>query len=144
MKPIHLNILGLKNFETGDLIRLRDEIELLRPTYSSLLWEPVGNLKRKIQLELAKRERSKYVWVQFESYWSGYTSAQRKLVGRYYRKIKRSLATHLPNWFSHQFTDNTTNDWLVKVVSVRGKDEGSYPGQIDTFLKEQSQTNPQP
>lgn len=134
MKNIYLNILGIKNFETEDLIKLRDEVEQLRPSYSSVLWEPVGELKRKIQSELRKRETSKYVWVEFVSYWSGYTSNQKKIVGKFYRKIERKIAEKMPKYFCHNFTDNTTNDWNVKIVSVKGKNEGSYSNQIDEFL----------
>ncbi len=141
MNKIYLNILGLKNFPTEDLIKLRDEVEILRPLYSSLLWEPVGELKRKIQIELSKRERSKFVWVEFESYWSGYTSSQRKLVGRFYKKLEKSLVEKLPKYFEHQFSDNTNNAWSVKVVDVRGKDEGSYSQQIEEFLTKQKGAN---
>ncbi len=135
MNKIYLNILGLKNFETEDLLKLKSEIELLRPTYSSILWEPVGELKRKIQTELRKRETSKFVWVEFVSYWSGYTSKQRKVVGKHYRKIERTIAEKMPKYFSHQFSDNTTNDWNIRVVNVKGENEGSYSQQVDEFLK---------
>lgn len=131
---IHLNILGIKNFETEDLIKLQNEIEQLKPNYSSILYEPINELKRKIQIELQKRETSKQVWVEFVSYWSGYNSNQRKIVGKFYRKIDRKIAEKMPKYFCHIFSDNTTNDWNIKIVSVKGKNEGSYDSQIDEFL----------
>lgn len=138
MKKIYLNILGLKNFETGDLVKLRDEIETLSPTYSSILYEPIRELKRKIQIVLRKREVSKSVWVEFVTVWSGYSNpasqGQRREVGRFYRKIERQKALSLPKYFVHSFTDGTTNDWSVKIVDIRGKDSGSYSSQIDEFL----------
>ena len=140
MKKIYLNILGYKNFETNELAILRDEVEKMRGSmgYSSILWDSIGELKRKINIELSKRENSKKVWVEFVSYWSGYTSSQRRLVGRFYRKMDRDIAVKMPKYFEHQFTDNTSNAWNVAIVSVRGKDEGSYSSQIDDFIKSEA------
>lgn len=141
MNKIYLNILGLKNFSTEDLERLKVEVEKLNPTWESLLREPIQDLKSKIWREVSKRERSKVVWVEFESYWSGYTSSQRKLVGRFYKKLEKSFVEKLPKYFEHQFSDNTNNAWSVKVVDVRGKDEGSYSQQIEEFLTKQKGAN---
>jgi len=134
MNKIYLNILGLKNFSTEDLEKLKVEVEKLNPDWNSLLREPIRDLKSKIWREINKRERSKFVWVEFESYWSGYTSSQRKLVGRFYKKLEKSFVEKLPKYFEHQFSDNTNNAWSVKVVDVRGKDEGSYSQQVEEFL----------
>ena len=106
----------------------------LKNGYSSILYEPVKKLVFKIKHELNKRERSKFVWVEFVSYWSGYTSSQRKIVGKHYRKIKRLLVDKMPKYYSYKFSDNTTNDWNIKIVDIRGKDEGGYTQQIDEFL----------
>ena len=134
MKKIYLNILGFKNFESDELKPILDGLEKIEFDYNSILREPFSQLKFKIRRELDKRKNSKFVLVEFESFWSGYTSGQRKLVGRFYRKLDRDLAEKLPKYFEHQFTDNTSNAWSVKIVDVRGKDEGSYSGQIDEFL----------
>ena len=134
MTKIYLNILGLKNFETEDLNKLLAEVEALNPVYTSWLYDPIHELRRKINYEIAKRKRSKTVWVCFESYWSGYTSGQRHMVGRFYRKLDKTLVDKLPKYFEHAFTDNTSNGWSVKAVDVPGKNEGSYSGQIDDFL----------
>ena len=40
----------------------------------------------------------------------------------------------MPKYFSHHFSDNTTNDWKARICSVKGKDEGCYSQQIDEFL----------
>jgi len=141
MNKIYLNILGLKNFSTEDLERLKVEVEKLSPTWESSLREPIRDLKSKIWREVAKRERSKFVWVEFESFWSGYTSSQRKLVGRFYKKLEKSFVEKLPKYFEHQFSDNTNNAWSIKVVDVRGKDEGSYSQQIEEFLTKQKGAN---
>jgi len=137
MNKIYLNILGTKNFDTEDLSILQDAVKELRPQYGTILYEPVIELERKIRAELQKRERSKYVWGEFISYWSGYTSSQRKIVGKHYRKIQKDIAQKMPKYFSHKFSDDTTNDWNIKIVSVKGKDEGSYEQQIDEFLAKQ-------
>ena len=145
MGKIYLNILGLKNFESEDLESLQKELDKIQIDYNSILYEPFKELKRKVFAILQKRQSSKQLWVEFTSYWSGYTSGQRKLVGRHYRKISREMAEKMPKWFSHRFSDNTTNDWSIKIVSVKGKDEGSYSGQIDDFLKSvKPQTPPNP
>jgi len=141
MNKIYLNILGLKNFSTEDLERLKIEVEKLSPTWNSLLREPIQDLKSKIWREISKRERSKFVWVEFESYWSGYTSNQRKLVGRFYKKLDKSFVEKLPKYFEHQFSDNTNNAWSVKVVDVKGKDEGGYSQQVEEFLTKQKGAN---
>ena len=141
MNKIYLNILGLKNFSTGDLEFLNREVEKLNPTWNSLLREPIQDLKSKIFREINKRERSKFVWVEFESYWSGYTSSQRRLVGRFYKKLEKSFVEKLPKYFEHYFSDNTNNAWSIKVVDVRGKDEGGYSQQIEEFLTKQKGGN---
>ena len=136
MKKIYLNILGLKNWENKDLQLLQKKLENIKIDYSSIIYEPFIELKRKLRIILERRERSKYVWVEFISYWSGYTSNQRKLVGKHYRKIERVVAEKMPKYFEHQFSDNTSNAWNIKIVSIRGKDKGSYSQQIDEFLKQ--------
>ena len=135
-EKIYLNILGLKNFINNDLQILLKEVESLelKNGYSSILYEPVKKLAFKIRYELNKRERSEFVWVEFVSYWSGYTSSQRKIVGKHYRKIERLLVDKMPKYYSYKFSDNTTNDWNIKIVDIRGKDEGGYTQQIDEFL----------
>lgn len=134
MNKINLNILGLKNFETSDLLKLRDEVETLRPTYSSVLYDSVAELKRKIQRELSKREKSNRVFVEFVAEWSGYSSSQKKEVGRFYRKFRRDLAIRFPSYWQHNFSDGTTNNWYIKIVDIKGKDSGSYSAQIDEFI----------
>ena len=133
-EKIHLNILGIKNFKSESLKDILSEIEKLNISYSSFMYKPIDNLKRKIRIEIGKRERSKFVWVEFVAYWSGYSSSQRKVSGKFYRKLDRNLASKLPKFYQHNFTDNTTNDWYIKQVDVKGKDEGSYKNQIDEFL----------
>jgi hypothetical protein len=134
---IHLNILGLKNFDSEKLKELLKEVETLylQVRYGTPLYEPLEKLKVKIRYEIGKRERRKWVWLEFTSYWSGYTSSQSKLVGKHYRKVDKATADKMPKWFSHSFTDNTTNDWSIKQVDVPGKSEGSYSNQIDEFLR---------
>ena len=135
-EKIYLNILGLKNFINNDLQILLKEVESLKLKngYSSILYEPVKKLAFKIRYELNKRERSEFVWVEFVSYWSGYTSSRRKIVGKHYRKIERLLVDKMPKYYSYKFSDNTANDWSIKIVDIRGKDEGGYTQQIDEFL----------
>lgn len=132
---IYLNILGFKNFEDEELEKIFNELEEIKLNFNSIFNEPLSELKRKVSMEKNKRERRKWVWVEFISYWSGYTSNQRKITGKFYRKIDRDIAEKMPKFYCHNFTDNTTNDWYIKIVSVKGKDEGSYSSQIDEFLK---------
>ena len=139
MNKIYLNILGFKNFEDEELDKISEELEEIKPNFNSIFNEPLSELKRKIRIEQGKRERRNWVWVEFISYWSGYTSKQRKIVGKFYRKIDRNTAKKMPKFYSHSFSDNTTNDWYIKIVSVKGKDEGGYSQQIDEFLKNQEQ-----
>lgn len=137
-------IIGFKSLENEGLTKLVSELqeaENILP-YSSSVKEAIKELKFKVSGELSKRERSKFVWVEFESFWSGYTSGQRKLVGKFYRKLNKSLVEKMPKYFEHKFTDNTSNAWHVKVVSVRGKDEGSYSNQVDEFLIKHKPSNP--
>ena len=135
MEKIHLNILGIKNFDNKDLSDILEELEEIKPNFNSIFNEPLSELKRKIRIEQGKRKRRNWVWVEFISYWSGYTSKQRKVVGKFYRKIDKSVAEKMPKFYCHNFSDNTTNEWYIKIVSVKGKDEGSYSNQIDEFLK---------
>lgn len=137
MKTIYLNILGIKNFTSEDLKVLLKEVETLdlKVGYGTLLYEPVQKLKHKIRLEVGKRERRKWAWLEFTSYWSGYTSRQSKLVGKHYRKVSKEVADKIPKWFSHRFTDNTTNDWSIKVVDIPAKNEGGYSQQVDEYLR---------
>ena len=139
MNKIYLNILGFKNFDDDRLNEVYNELEKTEIDFSSFFAEPLSELKRKIRIEQGKRERRNWVWVEFISYWSGYTLKQRKIVGKFYRKIDRNTAKKMPKFYSHSFSDNTTNDWYIKIVSVKGKDEGGYSQQIDEFLKNQEQ-----
>ena len=132
---INLNIRGIKNYADEELGVLLEEIKKLEVDYNSLLYQPIRGLEGKIRIEIGRRERRNWVWVEFVSYWSGYTSRQRKIVGKHYRKVERTVADKLPSFYSHRFGDNTTNDWSIKIVSVRGKDEGSYSQQVDDILK---------
>ena len=135
---IYLSILGFKKFSDGLLLEIFNELEKINVDYGNLLYEPFSIFKRKIKIEQNRRKNSKCVWVEFVAYWSGYTSKQRREVGRYYHKITREDAKKLPSFYKHHFSDNTTNDWYIKVVSVRGKDSGSYSDQIDEIIKDLS------
>lgn len=135
-----LNIIGYKNYSNEDL---QKKIDLLKRAYDRLgftdeVGEALSDTSRQLIIELNKRERGKYVWVEFVTEWSGYSnpasSGQRREVGRFYRKLNRDLANKLPNYYQHHFTDNTTNDWYIKQVSVRGKDKGSYSQQVDDII----------
>jgi len=131
-----LTIIGHKNLESEELKRLIAELqeaENILP-YSSSVKEAIGDLRWKVQMELNKRERSKKVWMEFVASWSGYTSNQRKEVGRWYRRLSRDIANKLPSFYAHHFSDNTTNDWYIKQVSVKGKDSGSYSQQVDEII----------
>lgn len=137
-EKIYLNILGFKNFETKSLIELCEEIEKLKPTYSSILYEPINELNNKIRTQLRKRETSKKVWVEFTAIWSGYSnpasSGQRREVGQFYRQFNRDIANKLPSYYSYPFSDGTTNDWNIKIVDKRGNNTGSYSSQVSEII----------
>lgn len=76
------------------------------------------------------------VWVEFNGYWNGYKPGQRRLVGRHYRKMKKELAEKMPKSFSYKFSDNSINDWAIKPVSKKGKNEGVCSEQIDEFMSQ--------
>jgi len=138
---MRLTIIGHKNLESEELKRLTSELqeaENILP-YSSPVKEAIKDLRWKVQMELNKRERSKFVWVEFVAVWSGYSQpasrGQRREVGRFYRKLSRDIADKLPGFYSHSFTDNTTNDWSIRQVSVKGRDSGSYSQQVDEIIE---------
>ena len=54
MQKIYLNIRGLKNFATDDLMRIQKELPF--EIYPALFWESLSELKKKIQKELNKRK----------------------------------------------------------------------------------------
>lgn len=140
MREIHLNILGLKNFETEELQDLLNGVNRIKLLFDDLLYEPVNGLKFKIRKEISRRENSKQVWVRFTCSWSGYSnnpSAPRRTLGAEYRKINREIAEKMPKYYCHEFSDSTTNDWHIEIVSVKGKEKGSsYSRQVDEFMKQ--------
>ena len=139
MKKIYLNILGLKNFETEDLEMLLNEVNKIELNFNDVLYEPVKELKYKIRKEISKRQNSKQVWVRFICSWSGYSnnsSAPRRTLGAEYRKLAREVAEKMPKYYCHRFSDGSTNDWHIEIVSVKGKEKGSsYSQQVDKFIK---------
>ncbi len=137
MEKINLNILGLKNFENEDLDKLLIEAEKVKVDFGNDLYTPFSKLRMKIRIEQNKRKRRDWVWLEFTCSWSGYSnnpSAPRKDIGKIYRKVKKELVEKIGSYYSHTFSDNSTNDWGIKVVSTNGKDTGSYSHQIDEYL----------
>ena len=145
MKKIYLNILGLKNFETDELEELEKAVSEVNIPYSSILYEPAKELKRKISIIQTKRRTSKQVWVRFVCSWSGYSnnpSAPRRTLGVEYKKLNREIAEKLPKYYCYRFSDGSTNDWNIEIVSVKGKEQGSdYPYQVDELLKSKQVKN---
>lgn len=138
MGKIYLNILGIKNFNDDDLKEIYSQLEKINIEAYTLLYEPFEELKRKIGIEQNKRERRNWVWVEFTCSWSGYSnnpSAPRRDIGKIYRKISKDKVDKIGSYYCHRFSDNSTNDWYIKKVSVRGKDTGAYAHQIDDYLK---------
>ena len=136
-----LNIIGYKNLDNKALLELVEKVkeaENILP-YSNEVKDSLQKLGWQLQVELNKRERSKYVWVEFSCSWSGYSnnpSAPRRTIGVEYRKLDREIALKLPNYWSYVFSDGSTNDWSIDIVSVRPKNSkgSSYPHQIDELL----------
>lgn len=138
---INLHILNLKKFSDEELMDIAKELRNLKIQYGTLLYHPFENLKNKVYRETSRRERSRFVFVEFRCEWSGYSnnpSAPRKLAGKFYRKISKDQFEKMPKFFSHQFRDNSANDWTVKKVDFLGRDEGSYSNQIDEWFKKYS------
>lgn len=137
---IYLNILGFKKFDDEQLEDVSKEVEELAIAYDSILREPLNELIKKIRVEQNRRKNSKLVLVEFVCSWSGYSnnsSAPRRDVARHYRKVDRKVADKMPKYFCHNFSDGSTNDWSIKIVSVKGKNESlQYGNQVDEFLKE--------
>ena len=103
--------------------------------YNHILREPLQKALQKIRLTSGRRKRSKYVYLEFVAEWTGYTSKQRKIVGKHYRKVTKEQADKIPNFLSYKFSDNTFNEWRVEQVPYKGKSEGSYSNQIDELLE---------
>jgi len=136
MKEIHLKIINLEKFNNEELLELKKELENAKShMINSPLYEPLHALEEKIYNILQKRKTSKYVWLEFSGFWSGYRSSQRRQIGVHYRKVKREIAETMPKFFSHNFDDNTTNDWSICIVPSKGKEWGTYAHQVDEFLK---------
>ncbi len=137
-EKMHLNILGLKNYSSEKLSEILKEVEKINVNLDSILREPIDKLRHKIRLEQGKRERRNWVWVEFSCSWSGYScnpSAPRRDIDKHYIKLDRKIAEKLPSYFCHNFTDNSTNDWHIKIVDVLKKSHGTYKHQVDEFLK---------
>ena len=140
---INLNILGAKNFDDEKIEQIEKALNEIRIPYQNILKQPFQELERKIRIIKNKRKNSKTVWAKFTCSWSGYSnnpSAPRRTLGTEYRKLNREIAEKLPNYFCHKFTDGSTNDWNIKVVSVRSKKKSSsYGHQVDEFIKSLTQ-----
>ena len=138
-----LNIIGYKNLSNNELeneITILQEAENILP-YDNDVKEAIKELVWQLHRELDKRSRSKKVWVEFSCSWSGYSnnpSAPRRDIGLEYRKLDRNMVESFGNFYSHRFSDGTTNDWHICIVDVKPKSykRTTYPHQIDEFLKE--------
>jgi len=135
------NIIGYKSLATEDL---ENVCEQLRNAKDKLSWKSevkkaLYQLRNQLLSEINRRERSKKVWVEFSCYWNSYSynsSASHRKLGVEYRRLDREIADKLPNYYYHRFSDGSTNDWSIKIVDVKGKEEPTcYNDQIDKFLK---------
>lgn len=134
MRDLNLNIIGFKKYESEELKHILEALNKITVHYENTLYEPLSRLKNKIGAELNKRERSKYVWVEFVAEWTGYTSRQQREVGRFYRTIKRDLAEKLPTFHEYRFSDGTSNYWYINTVTTRGKESGSYGHHVEEII----------
>ena len=137
IKNIKLTLYQIKEYKKDELKEILSELNKIKVDYDSILHDPHSDLINKIEFEIRKRNRQNWVWVEFEAIWSGYNNNQERVSARHYRKIKKSVFKRLPNYFYHNFSDDTTNYWNIKNVEKIDKEViPNYTGQIDDFLKE--------